>query len=472
MTMPGSRVSRVCRALAALLWCLSIPNVCLSAQQEPPPRPRTQWLRQNEDWSRFRAGEEADAFDRLKHIDLDSEGWAWLSVGGRVDARWESWDGFGFGAQPSNQDSFLLSRAMAHGDLHFGDRFRVFVEGKTSHSTSRNLPGGRRGLDVDTFEVQQAFADWNVFSDDEQSLRVRFGREQLLFGAQRLVSPLPWANTLRHWDTISADYTNGPWAVKAFYAQFVPVRKRRFNEVNDDIELYGVYATRRPQPGGRGLDLYALGNTRPNVTVNGTTGNERRTTVGFRSWGPLPALGEGFDGEVEAAYQFGEIGNNSVTAWSGTGVLGFRPDVGELKPRLFVGVDAASGDSRTGGGVGTFHQLFPLGHAYFGWADVQGRQNVFAVHVGASAKLTPKTIVKAVAHTFRKLERNDAFYFVNGAPSAAQPSGREIAQEVDLHFKHAINSRAHLYGGYSYVFAGDGLREDVSFYYLGAGWTF
>jgi len=458
----------------------------LSAQQEgvAEAAPKLQFLRQNEDWSKFRPAAGADVFDRVKHVDLSDDGDVWIGFGGRFDTRFEAWDGFGFGATtPGNQDEFLLTRALAYADLHVGSDLRFFVEGKTAQVLGRDqLPGLRRTLDQDSLALQQAFVDYYVLPGDgrrDGSLRLRAGRQMFLFGGQRYLSPLPWANTLRTWDGVSAEYRTGPWSVNAFASWFAPVQKRDFNDADDDFELYGVYATRRPADGERGYDVYVLGNTRPNVTVNGTTGNERRHTIGVRSWGGLGRLGDGaVDAEFEGAYQFGDVGTHGVTAWSVTGVLGYRPDDWRWSPRLFVGVDAASGDARQGGHVQTFHQLFPLGHAYLGLADAFGRQNIFAVQVGTHLQLAAATKLQLVAHTFRAMESSDGFYNVGGGRArAGQLGDRELGHEVDLLLNHKVNRHVSFYGGYSYLFAGDGIGstgpdEDQSFFYLGAAAVF
>jgi len=237
-----------------------------------------------------------------------------------------------------------------------------------------------------------------------------------------------------------------------------------------------VHATRKPQKGERGYDAYLFGTTRPMVVVNGTMGNERRHTLGGRTWGPLAVLGDGFDGELEAAYQFGNVGNSSVDAWSVSGVLGHKPDGWRGKPRFFVGVDAASGDTRPGGSVGTYNQLYPLGHAFLGWADIIARQNVFAGQLGVSVNLNESTNAKLVGHFFRLMNRSDAFYNVAGGVAATGLSSRDVAQEIDLLVTHKISAAAKVYGGYSHVFGGGGLaataNEDISFFYLGASYLF
>ncbi len=49
----------------------------------PPERPAYAILRQNEDWSRFDAGDAPeDLFDRVKHMKLSADGGVWASFGG------------------------------------------------------------------------------------------------------------------------------------------------------------------------------------------------------------------------------------------------------------------------------------------------------------------------------------------------------------------------------------------------------
>lgn len=450
----------------------AVPVVAQEAPLKSPP-PAYQPLRQNEDWSRYRAGDSDCPLDHLKHIELGGSG-AWLSFGGRADARFEAWDGFGFGAtNPGNSDTFTLTRATLHADLHLGEHVRAFVEGRTAQSTDRELPGRRRPGDVDTLDVFQCFVDLATPLGADAAVRVRVGRQSFLFGNQRLVSPLLWLNVWNAWDAASVGLQAGDWRIEGFYGAFVQVDCTGWNEADERRALYGVYATRAAS-GGRGLDLYLLGSTRPGVEVNGTTGDERRHTLGGRSFG---ALGGGFDGELEGAWQSGHVGSGSVDAWFASGVLGHRFALAWLAPRLFVGLDAASGDHRAGGSVGTFQQLYPLGHAYFGYADAFGRQNIAAAQLGVQLQVTAATVLAATAHAFQAMDRSDAAYAVNGTVLRQDLQGRDLGQELDLLLTHRFHRHLDAYCGYSHVFAGSGLpsdkpHRDQDFAYVGAGLMF
>lgn len=463
------------------LLAASLPPLALVALTAAPAaaqsqRPKYQLIRQNEDWS-FLAdpAQRTDCWDRFKYMPLDDDGDVWAGIGGELQLRYEVWDDFNFGAPPAanHDDDFLLTRARLHGDLHVGERFRAFGELKVAQATDRDLPGGRRPLDQDTFDIQQVFVDYTFDVGDEDSLRLRGGRQMLQFGVQRLVSPLPWGNTLRAWDGLTAALTHGSWNVTGIATAFVPVDKTDFNEADDDMLLYGVYAQKRHTP-KNGLDLYWLGATRPDVTVNGTSGDSKRQTLGARRFAPL---GGGFDGEVEVAYQFGEVGDGDVSAWSFASQLGYTPDGGAL--RHWLGLDWASGDDGAGGDVETFDQLYPLGHAYFGYIDAVGRQNIVDTSLGSTWKASPKLGLSLGGHSFWLASKDDALYNAGGGVARAPGSfdSSWVGWEVDAvaTYKPAPHVSTQL--GICHFFAGDALEdsgpsEDVDFVYLSLGYTF
>ncbi len=349
----------------------------------------------------------------------------------------------------------------------------MFVEGKSAQATDRDLPGGRRTLDLDTLELQQAFIDV-ALPLAGGTLTLRPGRQALLFGAQRLISPLPWGNTLRHWDGLTAQWRAESWSLTALATAFAPVQKTSFNDTDDDTTLYGLYARREPQDGGHGLELYLLANERPGVSVNGTTGHEERQTLGARALGPLVGR---TDYEVEAAWQTGEVGAGDVNAWFLAAQAGWRPEGLRGAPRLWLGLDLASGDDEPGGDVETFHQLFPLGHAYLGFVDAIGRQNIADASLGGKWSIDQATSASTALHSFWVLDDDDALYNAGGVAYRSGFESNEVGVELDFRVDHRLDRHAALYGGYSHFFAGDALEEsgsaeDVDFFYLGLGFTF
>ena len=288
-------------------------------------RPAIQVRRFDEDWSVLRGVDLSrtdDFWDHLKFIPLSQDGSIYLTLGGQVRARGEYFNEFQFGASaPEESDGYLLSRIMLSADLHVTRYFRLFVEGKSSLATDRDLQGEKSNGFVDEIDLQNAFADVMIPFGEPGSLTLRGGRQELLFGAQRLVSPLDWSNVRRTFDGGAGILKLGDWTATPFWASLVTVRQYEFNEFSDDKQLFGAYAT-GPVPGLplRG-DLYYLGVHNETATFNDTAGRERRHTLGGRVWGKVGDVG--LDYELEAAVQVGTVGDADVLAGMVTANVGY-----------------------------------------------------------------------------------------------------------------------------------------------------
>ncbi len=216
--MPVSAKSlRASLRLPVALCCLTAWSGLLWGQSAA--RPGYQFLRQNENWSALAesSARGEDFFDPIKYVPLNESGSVWASFGGHYRVRMESWDNFAFSHAPGRDDNFANTRFMMHADLRVEKNVRFYVEGKTALATDRDLPGGRRPLDIDSADLLNAFVDLSVPLADNTKFTVRVGRQELLFGEQRLVSPLPWGNSLRTFEGVSGELKVGTWKVTGFW---------------------------------------------------------------------------------------------------------------------------------------------------------------------------------------------------------------------------------------------------------------
>jgi hypothetical protein len=181
-----------------------------------------------------------------------------------------------------------------------------------------------------------------------------------------------------------------------------------------------------------------------------------------------------FDYEIESAYQFGELGAGDINAWMFTNEEGYTFKPCPLAPRLWLGFDYASGDSTAGGDVGTFNQLFPLGHAYFGYIDEIGRQNILDLHPGLSVKCaSDKLTVKTEGHFFWRAEAADALYNAGGGVvrRGAPGTSKDVGEEVDLVASYRFNRHLDVEAGYNHFFPGTFIKQtgpdsSINFFYL------
>ncbi len=403
----------------------------------------------------------------LKHLVLDDSGVVWVALSAQSRTRVESWRNFGFGSATNHDADYVLQRLLASADLHLGPQVRALVEVKSALLTDRDLPGGRRPADADDIDLQQGYLELTAKSASGAALALRGGRQDLLFGKQRLVSPLDWANTRRTFDALRGTLSVSGWTLDAFYAHPVRVLKSEFNRWDGTVDFAGLYAQRRSQP--IGVDLYWLALGRDAAAFNGTTGRERRQTVGARA---VSAPGRRVELDVEVAYQFGSLGPGSVAATMVSADVAYSPARAPLHARLHAGLDYASGDGATGGDVGTFNQLFPLGHAFLGFIDVIGRQNIVAANVGLGGRPGGRVVADLTVHHFARAAAADALY--NAAGAVERPAGTaqslDLGTELDLTVAVRLGSHATALLGYSRFLAGafvqeTGAAQDVGFLY-------
>lgn len=438
-------------------------------------------LRFEENWSAWNPEESEDFFGPVKKIDVTGE--VWVSVGGQHRLRIENWSDFGFA--DANDDTFVLNRTFVHTDWHFGEHWRLFVEGKFSHSSFRDLPGGRRdALDADEGDI------WNTFLEGrydvgDVTLTTRLGRMELQYGKQRLVSPLDWSNNRRIFEgaLLRVDDDDKVWRVDLFVTRPVLNDRNSFNDSDKEKAFSGIYYTQKLHGGKYGLDAYFLAlnaNNSPPLDFD-------RYTAGARFFGNLT---DRLAFDVEGAYQFGNIAGRDIRAWMLAAEASYTFKNTPWTPSFTLGVDYASGDhDPTDGQAETFNHLFPLGHAYMGFIDIIGRQNIIDARAGVSAWPIEKKMKAGVdLHFFWLAEESDALYNAGGGvvrmPLRVRYDGtilpvddRGVGAEVDFTLSHKFTSHFNALLGYSHFFPGNfidktGLHDSTDFLYAQATFTF
>lgn len=460
-----SALSRSWRWAGATTVALTLTPLSLSAQQAQP----------------------RDRFDPIKHVNLGSGGSVWVGFGGQFRERAENWSGFNFGAPPTadHEDLFELNRTLLSADFHFGERVRLFAQGKSSTVNSRSLAGGStRASDQDELDLQQAYGEVRLPHVGSGALAVRVGRQDLGFGRERLVGPLDWANTRRTFEGYTASWTYARGAVNAFMTRPILVNRSEFNHRDSLTTFYGMYGTLRPAGTAIGVDAYWLSLNHRVSTFNGTTGREKRQTLGTRVWGPTRQRAR-LDYEVEAAYQFGTVGAGNIAAYMAVGQVGYNAPRFH-GARLYLGVDYGSGDDTTGGDVGTYNVLFPTAHATLGFMDIMGRPNTIDLSGGGSIKLWRDLTGLLDVHSFRRAGGGDLAYGKAGAPLGGRSGVKAttnldtlsmaVGTEVDLTLRYPMGRHCLLTAGYSVFSPGDfikqtGPKQTVNFGYTALQFT-
>jgi hypothetical protein len=408
--------------------------------------------------------------DHFKQIPLPIGCDSTLDIGGQYRARYHSENNIrGFGLT-GNDDDFLLHRTRLFANAKIGDRFRFYGEYIDAESNYENF--APRAIEVNRSDILNLFIDYKLIEEfGNGSLTGRVGRQELLYGSERLISPLDWANTRRTFDGLKFMYVDECWNIDFFYTKPVAVDPRNFDSPIEQQDFFGGWATYKAIK-NQTIDLYAL-------QFNNELGanNFQYTSLGGR-W-----LGSECDWlwEYEGGYQFGENSNGSGHS-AGFFTIGRGKKWSDhcWKPQVMAYYDWSSGGNLRGAGQG-FNHLFPLAHKYLGFMDLYGRSNIETPNVQFTCQPHEKLKLLVWYYYFFLQNGNDTPYNVNMTPfnPANAPGSRDLGHEIDLTATYSINPRMDILVGYSHFFAGNyyattapGFRDDASFFYMQYQWNF
>ena len=142
-------------------------------------------------------------------------------------------------------------------------------------------------------------------------------------------------------------------------------------------------------------------------------------------------------------------------------------------PRLGLEYSYSSGDSNPNDGRhGTFDNLFPTNHKFYGYMDFASLQNIQDVRGIFQLKPTTRMCVALEGHGFWLANTHDNFYNVAGAPRggiAATPAGTGyginpsysdfLGTELDVIAGYAVTRFAQLEAGYGHFFTGNYIQQ-------------
>jgi hypothetical protein len=405
--------------------------------------------------------------DQLKLMPLGVyNDWGTLDVGGQYRLQYKHEVGMGNavsgpGALRFEDTEFdlFLNRMRLYGNWRMTDQTRVYLEGIYADTTTDNGQYRPRIIDDNFGDVLNGFFEHSI-ADGTWTARV--GRQEMLFGAQRLISPLDWANTRRTFEGAMLLYEDGPWSIDSFYTAYVPPRANEFDAADWQQQVYGAYAVYTAAPNNT-LDLYYIGydNRRPGEIVSDFSLH----TFGSRLFRTFE---NDWMFETEGGVQLGRqsgLGKDQRAGFATVGVGRKAPDH-EWRPELWTYFDYASGNDG-GDDFTRFNQLFPLGHRYFGFIDAVARSNIQSPNVLLTAK-PPQTNWELLCWYwyFRADQAGDIVPALSATELQSLDS-RFLGQELDLIAKYVIGPRSNILFGYSHLWRGDKILapQDADFAY-------
>lgn len=380
----------------------------------------------------------------------------WMRLNGEYRTRIEGINGGAF--KPDASDAYALSRVRLNLTFAPTSWMRTVFQGQDAQVIGRNVKPDGAPFE-DTFDLRQAYVEFGKREGNAFELRV--GRQELVFGEQRLVGHVSWLNTARSFDAIRAAYRHKDFRIDAFAASVVNIREAEFNKRTDANNFHGAYGSFTTLVPKATIEPYVFWRLSRGVRSEaGTLAKLDFKTVGVRWVGKLPGS---LDYGVEMATQTGSLAADDVQAWGGHWVTGYTFAKPASKPRLFAEYNFATGDAdptdqkREG-----FDQLYPTPHDKTGLADQVGWKNIHHLRGGLELKPTSKLSTSASYHSWWLANTRDGLYSVSGALVARVANGsagRHVGQEIDVQATYPLTPQIQIAPGFSHIFPGTFLNN-------------
>lgn len=428
------------------------------------------------------------------YLRQDNPGMAAWDLGVAARVRYEVHDGFGIAGKGGPaadfkdtgadvQNNYLLYRIRPHVGYN-SEWFSAYVEGR--HSGEEN-DERKPNPEVDDFDLHQAYV--TIGNHKEFPLSLKIGRQELVYGDERLIGPSAFNNVGRTFDAAKLRWQNAWFGVDFFASRVVLIDNHNFNMSNDYEYFSGAYFSSKLIPKQTTEWYFLARNASANATSYPATttqvvGSARDIyTVGFRvKSNPGELHGWDYTGEVMG--QFGHyndparpVGLNSLEQRAYAFVAGGGYTFTDVlyTPRVGLEYDFGSGDHNPNDNKHeTFDNLFPTNHKFYGFMDFVSLQNIHDVSVNSSIKPLPRLAMTANYHSFFLADTHDNFYTVTGARrggiGATPGTGYGInpnydsyvGSELDLITTYNINPQTVFEVGFGHFFTGKYIDQSLS----------
>ncbi|HWB84577.1 MAG TPA: alginate export family protein [Bryobacteraceae bacterium] len=389
----------------------------------------------------------------------------WLQLQGEYRIRAEGVTNRGFA--DGQGDGYLLHRIRIGVRLQPTDWLQFVAEGQDSriflNDKVPSTPPNEGPMDLRVGYVQ--------LGDPASShISVRAGRQDLIFGEQRLVGNTPWSNLGRSFDAIRVTLRDGGYRLDAFASSVVVPNLSGFDRPQAGNNLHGLYGHAEKLVPHGVIEPYVLWRLAPRQAAeNASIANLDFKTVGMRWAGSIPG---GIDYSTEMAMQRGSLGPDRMRAWAGHWMGGYTIAGPDWKPRISAEYNFASGDADPHDGVrGTFDSLYPTSHGKYGLCDQVGWRNIRDLRFGVDGKPSSKFSVSVNYHDWWLANARDGLYNSGGTlivRNAAGTAGTHVGQETDLDASYAFSKEMRFGAGVGHIFPGQFLKQTTT----GRGYTY
>jgi hypothetical protein len=305
------------------------------------------------DWNIFR---------KIKEIRLSKKNpLASVSFGGDIREQLRYFNNLNFGDAIPVNDFYLQQRYMIHADLSINKYFRLFTQ---LNATQVNWKNSVSSSDRDKPDIMQAFLDIRIYALPS---RFRFGRQELLFGSERIMGPRDGPNNRQTFDGLRYTLNFKRLTGEILLVRPVLYKPEIFDNTwrRDQLILAGYWTLSLKNKSL--LDIYYFGDYQQNISDEGVNFKENRHSLGVR----LSKSAGSYYYDIEGTFQRGVSNVQYIHGWHFTSITGYcwkdlpmSPDI-QLKGSVFSG-DKDSTDNQINSFIPisakpTVNNLLPIG---------------------------------------------------------------------------------------------------------------
>lgn len=347
---------------------------------------------------------------------------------------------------PTEEDVSVLLRTRLGVQFDPTEHLRFFFQAQDARDFGEEAAALPTGLgDDEGLDLHQGYIEYSNIGDSVFSARI--GRQEILFGDQRLVGNVDWSNFGRSFDAGRLDYNGDHFNSTLFGSVF------NKTAAGDQAIFGGLYNTWKGFPKGV-FDFYTLAmqDNDGAAGVAAGTGNTLSThTVGAR----VKSDPGRFDLGAEVAAQLGKFGSNSIFAYAGHAHVGYTFE-DDYKPKILIEYNYATGDDGAGGRYTKFTAPAASIHNKYGYADLVTWSNMHDGRLEFSVMPAKKWKLSLDYHLFLvDKTTGDTFAGIAGVAGVGKIAGHE----ADLTLGYTLNEYASFLAGYSLFLPGAYLKD-------------
>ena len=388
---------------------------------------------------------------------------SWIQLGGQIRERFEAPSGMTM--INSTQQDYDASRIRIDLGIKPTSWLRFFAEAQDARTGGYSVSPAPTTL-YNPLDLRQAYAELNFA--ESTAVRFRAGRQELLFGGERLIGPADWGMS-RTFDALDLTLSKGRAKVDLFTASPVSIDATRFDEHKPGEHIYAAYGSIKNVLPRMNVEPYLLYDQTLNVKSEaGMKGDALVISPGARVFGTTRGR---LDYTVETVLQRGSYSADAVRALGESYVAGWTIVNSKWKPRVSVEYNYASGNGSSKDGIhGTFDQFYPSNHGYYGMIDQFGWRNLKNARAGFDFLATKKLKIRTDFNEFYLATVQDGLYNSSGSSIVLNraATSAHIGSETNTVGLYQLSKVWKFGAGYGHLFSGEYLKQSK----LGFGYTY